>query len=289
MRKIGLVGRGYVGEALYRAFSKIHHVEIYDSISEKRTVQALDELAAKTDSFIFLCLPTPMKRSGECSLEIIKSVLSVLECAAPGRKVCIKSTMPPGSTKYLASLNPRLHFTFNPEFLSERTYIQDFQNQKTVVIGSDDESDGKELEAIFKETLPQVEVLRTTTMIAEFVKYMSNTFLATKISWANEMADMCEKAGVSYKEAIGVASRNDTRLGTSHFDVPGHDGEKGFGGSCLPKDINAMIYFARQIGVWPSLLLGVWDRNLEVRPEKDWEQLKGRSVECDLSHLENAK
>ena len=106
---------------------------------------------------------------------------------------------------------------------------------------------------------------------------MTKTFLATKVSFANEMYQICEGLGIDYDKVVEY-STYDERLGKSHWAVPGPDGKLGFGGSCFPKDINALIHLAGQLDLCPDVLLGVWEKNLEVRPEKDWEELKGRSV-----------
>ena len=109
------------------------------------------------------------------------------------------------------------------------------------------------------------------------VKYMTNTFFATKISFLNDMKLLADKCGVIWKDAIEGFVR-DGRVGHSHLDVPGHDGKYGFGGSCFPKDIQALINFGESNDVDMNVLKGAWETNLKVRPERDWEKLKGRAV-----------
>ena len=96
----------------------------------------------------------------------------------------------------------------------------------------------------------------------------------------NEMYQIAEKTGVDWDVALDGFFR-DGRVGHSHMNVPGHDGKFGFGGSCFPKDIQALIHFGESLGLSMNTLRGVWDTNLEVRPEKDWEILKGRAVVDD--------
>ena len=115
---------------------------------------------------------------------------------------------------------------------------------------------------------------------AEMVKYFANTFLATKVSFANEMKIICEKLEIDYDKVVEYAIY-DNRLGKSHWAVPGPDGKPGFGGSCFPKDINALINKAKELGVETDVLNSVWKTNLKVRPERDWEQLKGRAISKD--------
>ena len=109
------------------------------------------------------------------------------------------------------------------------------------------------------------------------VKYTTNTFLTVKVSFANEIKQICDKVGVDYDKVTEYATYDD-RLGYSHWSVPGPDGKYGFGGSCFPKDINALIAVCKKLDIPCETLSGAWDTNLKVRPEKDWEQLKGRAV-----------
>ena len=122
--------------------------------------------------------------------------------------------------------------------------------------------------------------LETNYETSEMIKYMSNCFFATKVSFMNEMHQIAKKTNVDWDDAVsGFVS--DGRIGHSHLGVPGHDGKYGFGGSCFPKDIQAMIDFAETIGIEPTVLYGVWEKNLQVRPEQDWKELKGRAVVDD--------
>ena len=129
----------------------------------------------------------------------------------------------------------------------------------------------------FYKTFCRGNIEITDSKTAEMVKYFTNTFLATKVSFANEMKMICDELRIDYDKVVEY-SICDKRLGKSHWAVPGPDGKLGFGGSCFPKDLNAMISLCYQLGMWPHTLIGVWDTNLDVRPEKDWENLKGRAV-----------
>ena len=122
-----------------------------------------------------------------------------------------------------------------------------------------------------------IPIIKTNTQTAELIKYMNNCFLATKVSFMNEMRLVADKCNVDWEMAIEGFIR-DQRIGQSHLDVPGHDGKMGFGGSCFPKDIQAMISFGKTLNLDLSTLEGAWKTNLKVRPEKDWEKLEGRAV-----------
>jgi UDPglucose 6-dehydrogenase len=135
---------------------------------------------------------------------------------------------------------------------------------------------------VFSTAFPKVPIIKTSSTTAEMVKYVTNNFLTVKVAFANEMAQICEaldKKGldIDYDKVIEYA-KYDTRLGESHWAVPGPDGSRGFSGSCFPKDINGMIAVAKSLDVKPNVLEAAWEKNLEVRPERDWEKLVGRAV-----------
>jgi UDPglucose 6-dehydrogenase len=106
---------------------------------------------------------------------------------------------------------------------------------------------------------------------------MSNNFLALKISFMNEYYNLVKNIGGDWK-SITEGFVSDPRIGNSHTQVPGHDGKRGFGGTCFPKDINAIIEFSKQNGIEMPTLEAAWETNLKVRPEQDWKLLKGRAV-----------
>ena len=122
-----------------------------------------------------------------------------------------------------------------------------------------------------------ISIIKTNYQTAELIKYMNNCFFATKVSFLNEMYMIAEKSGADWDMAVEGFIR-DGRIGHSHLAVPGPDGKFGFGGSCFPKDMQAIISYAKTLGIDLKTLSGAWETNLKVRPEKDWEKLKGRAV-----------
>jgi UDPglucose 6-dehydrogenase len=166
---------------------------------------------------------------------------------------------------------------FNPEFLTERSAKFDFINQARFILGGEPEYTSKVAELFsirFGESTPTIQ---TSFETAEFIKYMNNCYFATKVSFMNEMRLIADKSDVDWDVAVDGFVR-DGRIGHSHLSVPGPDGKFGFGGSCFPKDIQAMMSHARSIGVEPNVLSGTWKTNLDVRPGKDWEKLLGRAI-----------
>jgi UDPglucose 6-dehydrogenase len=114
------------------------------------------------------------------------------------------------------------------------------------------------------------------------VKYFINCFLATKVSFANEVKQVCDSMDIDYDKVVEYALYDD-RIGRSHLSSPGPDGSCGFGGHCFPKDINALMFLARENDVDPAVLKAVWKKNLEVREarHRDWEKMPGRAVSED--------
>jgi len=126
----------------------------------------------------------------------------------------------------------------------------------------------------FGSSTPMIE---TNFETAEFIKYMNNCYFATKVSFMNEMKLIADRSDVDWHVAVDGFVR-DGRIGHTHLAVPGPDGKCGFGGSCFPKDIQALMSHAKTVGVNSNVLNGAWKTNLDVRPERDWEKLLGRAV-----------
>ena len=274
MDTIGIIGQGFVGTAIREGMKHRFRVETYDKFKES-TCDSIQELMSKTRMF-FVCLPTPMQQNGSCDLSIIEDTIREADKHSNGHIAIIKSTVTPTTTERLNKETDNLSVTFSPEFLTEANYIDDFRNQNRIIIGGP-EDPSNYVANMFKKVFPNVLIVKTDSTIAEMVKYFTNTFLATKVSFANEMRKICANINIDYDKVLGYALY-DNRIGGTHLSVPGPDGKQGFGGSCFPKDINALIHFARSLGFEPTVLSSVWKKNLETRPERDWEKLKGRAV-----------
>ena len=193
--------------------------------------------------------------------------------------VAIKSTIPPGTTNRLNKECKNISVIFNPEFLTEANFIDDFKNQNRIIVGGERPSTTK-LRQVYSLVFPDTKIVKTGSKTSEMVKYMTNTFLATKVSFANEMKMICDELKIDYDKVVEY-STYDERLGKSHWAVPGPDGKLGFGGSCFPKDLNALIDMCYKMTIPAKTLFGAWETNLEVRPEQDWKELKGRAITDD--------
>ena len=281
--KIGIVGQGYVGTAVKTVFEKYYDIETYDLDKDKCTVDYLEDMVELTN-VIFVCVPTPMKKDGSCDISIVEAVVKdindmVVSRNVSDRIVAIKSTVPPGTTNDLNKKCKNISVIFNPEFLTEANFIDDFRNQNRIVIGGQRPASTK-LRQIYSLVFPNIPIIKTGSKTAEMVKYITNTFLAVKVSFANEMKEICDKLNIDYDKVVEYATY-DERLGKSHWAVPGPDGHYGFGGSCFPKDINALIKVAEKWDIPSNIISAAWKTNLEVRPEQDWKELKGRAVTDD--------
>jgi UDPglucose 6-dehydrogenase len=295
MKAIGVIGLGFVGTAVFEGMRHAFDVLAYDKakggkVSNRDGVQpaswlynewSVETVVALADGPIFVCVPTPMNPDGSCNVSIVESVVKEISEAATklnktGVVVAIKSTVVPGTTLRLNQTYANLYVCFNPEFLTERNFVEDFKKQDRIIIGGPHEGTAV-LKQLYETAYPSVPVTKTSSTIAEFVKYVTNCFLAMKVSFANEIKQLCDKMDVDYDKVVEYATK-DKRLGTSHWSVPGPDGKKGFSGSCFPKDLNALVSLAGQLGVECPTLDGAWETNLKVRPDKDWELLKGRAV-----------
>lgn len=238
----------------------------------------------------FVCLPTPMLENGSADISIVEGVLAEL-ASVPGKRVAIvKSTVPPGSTERWNKQfeGTGLRVIFSPEFLREATALDDMRNQDRIVLGGP-RPYINQAKQVLESVFPNVPIIKTSSTTAEMVKYVTNIHLACKVSLANEFYQICNAldangANIDYDKVIEYATL-DARLGTSHWKVPGpmpsdDTGEPamGWAGSCFIKDLNALMYVAKQNGVDPKVMQGAWEKNLEVRPQRDWEYLVGRAV-----------
>ena len=267
---VGIIGNGFVGEAQAFAFSPSAEVKIFD-IDKHKSTHSLEEI--NQSDFVFICVPTPMFDDGSQDQSYINSVL---QNATDKPIYIIKSTVIPGTTKSLIKKFKNFKIIFSPEFLTERNAKLDMLTQNRIILGGHPNLTQK-VAKLFNSRFMNRNIIQTDASTAEFIKYMNNTFFATKVSIMNEFKLLAEKVGVDWVDALhGFAS--DGRVGDSHLHVPGPDGKLGYGGTCFPKDVNALISFAKHNNINLNTIEGGWKTNLEIRPERDWEKSIGRAV-----------
>ena len=275
---IGIIGQGFVGNAVYQKLKKYYKVFTYD-IQAKLCNSDLPEVLERC-KIIFVCLPTPMNKDGSCNLDLLDNTLKEINRASmdmDGRIVVIKSTIIPGSTDKFQLDYQHIDLVFNPEFLTEANAVDDFENQTRLLLGGPLRATTK-IKQIFSSVFRKTpRIIKTDAKTAELVKYVTNAFLATKVSFANEMHQLCEGLDLDYDKIIEYATL-DPRLGDSHWGVPGPDGDFGFGGHCFPKDLSALIEITKQLNTVNNVLKAVQTTNNTVRSNRDWEKMKGRAV-----------
>ena len=285
-QKIGIIGRGFVGSAVEFGFSPNTgcdaEMRVYDKEPSK-SLHSLEETVNESD-IIFLSVPTPSNKDGSMNLDIVRQVLQDISDVNqnPHNIILLRSTVTPGTTRKLQEQFGNIRIVFNPEFLTERSAKFDFINQSRFILGCGDSDlemyQTEEVADLFRDRFGEsISIIQTNFETAELIKYMNNCFFATKISFLNEMYQLAEKSGVDWEMALDGFVR-DGRVGHSHMNIPGPDGKFGFGGSCFPKDVQAIINYGESLDLNMNTLKGVWNTNLEVRPDKDWENLKGRAV-----------
>jgi UDPglucose 6-dehydrogenase len=268
--KVGVIGNGFVGEAISFAFSPVADLHVYDT----DPLKSLDDLeSVHSCDFVFICVPTPMFKDGSQDLSYVEVVF---EKATSKPVYILKSTVLPGTTKGLSEKYSNIKIIFSPEFLTERTAKLDMLTQSRIILGGE-LSLTEKAKTLFNERFKTKNIIQTDSKTAELTKYMNNTFFATKVSIMNEFKLLCDKIGANWQDALrGFVS--DGRIGDSHLNVPGHDGKLGYGGTCFPKDVNALLSFSKKHDIELNTIKGGWKTNLKVRQEKDWEEKEGRSV-----------
>src|SRR3989344_8094952 len=269
---LGIIGYGFVGQAVANGFQVTSNgkdtILWYDKFKES---SSLEEVIKKSE-IIFVCLPTPMKQD-ETGID-----LSIFEEMIPqitkytdntDKIIVIKSTVIPGTTVKFEKLFPKSQFCFNPEFLTEANFLDDFINADRTVIGTNNDLVSRRVAVIYRQRFPKTTIFQTDPTTAEAVKYFANAFLSVKVTFANFFYDYCQKIGIKYEEVKKMAAI-DPRIVDSHLDVTTN---RGFGGKCFPKDLVAILGEFKEAGVEESLLETTWRYNKKIRKIHDWEEI----------------
>ena len=251
--KIIIAGYGFVGKAVAEGLKGKHELIIVDP---KHTSNAINE-HIDADGII-ICVDTPTGEHGIIA-ENIANVLDQLPIYMP---VLVKSTVTPAVVTAFKEIYPEHSICYSPEFLRAKTSVEDFINQKYIVLGgTDPDSFWHEL---FLNTLPNCKmVFHCTEEEACIVKYTANSFLALKVAFFNQIFDICEKTGADFEMVRHIVTQ-DSRIGAGHTMVPGTDG-RGFGGACFPKDTQAFVHWTSSVNAIPTLVESAIQYNNKVR------------------------
>ena len=275
--KLGIVGHGFVGKATDWGFNKRVSKFIVDPLLDTNIL----DLKEFEPEIVFICVPTPMSDDGSQDSSIIETVVKELVLHCPNSIKVIKSTVLPSLLDELHKLDPKL--IYNPEFLREKHANLDFVNSEMIIFGGDRNISTQVSNAYSRHSRCKTkEHIFTDLKTASFIKYSINTFLASKVIFFNELHSIYEKLDVkdSWDSIISVISK-DSRIGSSHMHVPGHDGRKGFGGACFPKDSLALIKFAKNYDVDLNSLISTVKVNNKIRSE--YKELDSRESEQNVT------
>lgn len=267
--KLAIIGHGFVGKAVDYGFD---HKDVEKIIIDPKLGVTLETCGHKSFDVAFVCVPTPMGEDGSVDASIVKDVVSKLKYEIRTSLIVVKSTITPNII-YSLQLGELGDFVvYNPEFLTERNYAEDFINPDFHILG------GKQY---FTEKL--LHIYQTYSKIkpcpaffmsgkeASFVKYAINSYLASKVLWFNQLHDSVQSHDCDYNTVLKAVT-SDHRITTSHTQVPGFDGKQGFGGACFPKDTKAFYKFDNSL----TMIKEAIDRNNEYRSryEKDERELE---------------
>ena len=311
--KISIIGCGYVGAVTGACFAALGHDIVFVELDPGKIAAinagrapiyepGLDELLQKHSSRItatddladavchtevtFICVGTPSRQDGSIDLTYVRSAAAeigrILKEKRGYQTVIVKSTVLPGTTEGFvlpileAESGKRGFVDFglasNPEFLREGSALADFFTPDRIVIGASDDRSRRLLEELYSPI--DCPKMITAIPVAEMIKYVSNAFLATKISFANEIGNICKQMGIDTAEVFrGVGM--DHRINPAFFQSG-----IGFGGSCFPKDVRALIAKAEEVGVEPKILKDVIEVN-EEQPLKLLELLTAHVPNLD--------
>lgn len=264
---IGVIGFGFVGKATAE-LQAVCPVHVFDpAFTEFSLTEALKN--AYTSDLVICCVPTP-ENNGDIDLSILEKSIDIWVSFNEDNIFVIKSTIPAGTVDRLCKKHGTRRIIHNPEFLTERTHIQDFLNPTDVVIGGDLDSCNK-LAEVYKKFYANknISINICTAKEAELTKVVRNSFYATKVIFMNEIFHLAQKLGIDYGsfEKLLTNYGRHPWWGEKHTQVPGPDGDFGFGGKCFPKDCVGLLALAEAFGVDLSVLGAAVTKNNSIRPQ----------------------
>ena len=235
--KLLIVGHGFVGRAVDYGFT---HSQVKKTIIDPKYGNSVEDIDPNNYNAIFVCVPTPMSTSGAIDYSILDVVMTSLNSKYRSRHIpiIIKSTVTPNILEQYTGSG----IVYNPEFLREKTALEDFINPDFHVFGGE-AYDTKLVQSIYEKysSCKQCKTFHVGFKEASLIKYAINCFLATKVTFFNQLFDAAQEVDVDYNSVIKVLEQ-EPRIGSTHMRVPGFDSKRGFGGACFPKDTAALTH-----------------------------------------------
>jgi UDPglucose 6-dehydrogenase len=274
--KLGIVGHGFVGQAVEKVIKKSVDIFIVDPIY--RTT--IEDLKKFNPHLIIICAPTPMNNDGTQDSSIVFNILENIKDNFIDVNVVLKSTVLPDTLEQLNHIFP---LVYNPEFLREKHAFDDMVKSELNILAGDEDKCG-EIKRFFinHSKIKSKKFIITDLKTASLVKYTLNTFLATKVLFFNQIYKIHkELAPISNWDAFTSILSSDSRIGSTHMEVPGPDGRYGYGGACFPKDVKALIKYSDTINKNFTLLEEVNSANNLIR--KKYKTLDSREAEQNVN------
>jgi UDPglucose 6-dehydrogenase len=257
---IGVIGMGVVGTAVHKAFSSIEKTVGYDKYKDSDSFEEI----LKTD-IAFVCVPSPTINNKQDLSDLIEVLHALSEYNYKGI-VCVKCTVLPGSMRKFSEDMPNLRLTHNPEFLTAANPYEDFINQKSVIISGPNIVDVSYVKEAYERLLQYAMVSGYSTFeITEIAKYMRNVYLAVKVTFANEVYELCQDLNVDYNY-VKDAMLSQGGIEKGHWSVPGPDGKFGYSGMCFPKDQRALATLMDKKDLICNVIKAAEETNQQVRP-----------------------
>lgn len=246
--KIAIIGYGYVGKTMHSLFFDAIIYDKYLSLGSMNDVNKCD--------VAFICVPTPSLQDGSCDTKEVEEVINSCECDI----IVIRSTVPVGFSEDISKKTSK-NIIFQPEYCGETSNhpYNDLSKRTWLTFGGDKKYIDKVVD-VYKKYMSNsdFEICMTTSSEAEMAKYMSNVFLAMKVTFSNEIYDLCEKLGISYEHCCD-AWLHDSRIGASHTKV--YKDKRGFSGKCFPKDIHSLENIMKTNNCDSTLISAVIKKN----------------------------
>lgn len=264
--KIAVIGLGFVGGTIYKSFENYNKLLLGQiDVIGIDPAKGLDVpyRSIKDSEAVFVCVPSPMNKDGSADTTILEQVLEDLSHVSYQGVIISKVTAPPNIYQKLQAKHHNL--VHAPEFLTAANAYEDYINGTFAIIGGESKAHVNEADRIIQITQRELRhVMHCSITEASLAKYAINSFLATKVVFMNEMAALTEAAGGDWN-IVNQLMALDPRIGKSHMQVPGPDGQFGFGGMCFPKDTRALLHYSESVSAKMEVLDSAVKKNMIIR------------------------